>query len=143
MKKLIVVLLFLVSMFAMRTALAEPVAVIVNSANAQNISMSDVKNIYMDQTVTWENGENIAVYNLPPEDVAAELFARKVLGVSARDSAAAESNRVISNTARNPQQFKREALISSIVAKSPNAIGFIPQEQTVGKTGLRVIFTLE
>ena len=143
MKKLIVVLLFLVSMFAMRTALAEPVAVIVNSANAQNISMSDVKNIYMDKTVTLENGEKVAVYNLPPEDVAAELFARKVLGVSARDSAAAESNRVISNTARNPQQFKREALISSIVAKSPNAIGFIPQEQTVGKTGLRVIFTLE
>ena len=143
MKKLIIALPLLVSMFAMHAALAGPVVVIVNSANTQNVSMSDVKNIYMDKTITWASGEKIAVYNLPAEDAAAELFVRKTLGMSARDAAAAESNRVISNTARNPQQTKRDALVSSIVAKTPNAIGYIPKEQAEGKSGIRVLFTLE
>ena len=130
-------------MFAMHAAYAGPVVVIVNSANAQNVSMADVKNIYMDKTITWASGEKITVYNLPAEDAAAELFARKTLGISARDVAAAESNRIVSNVARNPQQTKRDALVSSIVAKTPNAIGYVPKEQADGKSGIRVLFTLE
>lgn len=143
MKKIIIALPLFLFMFAMRTVLADPVVVIVNSANAQNISLADVKNIYLDKTVAWENGGKIAVYNLPPEDAAAELFARKTLGMSARDAAAAESNRIISNTSRNPQQTKRAALVSSIVAKTPNAMGYIPKEQAEGKSGIRVLFTLD
>ena len=143
MKKLIIALPLLISMFAVHTALAGPVAVIVNSANSQYISLSDVKNIYMDKTITWESGRKIAVYNLPAEDAAADSFARKVLGISARDAAAAESNRIISNTTRNPQQTKRDALVSSIVAKTPNAIGYIPKEQAEGKTGIRILFSMD
>lgn len=143
MKKLIIALPLLVSMFAMHAAIAGPVVVIVNSANTQDVSMSDVKNIYTDKAIAWASGQKIAVYNLPAEDAAAELFARKVLGMSARDASAAESNRVISNAARNPQQTKRDALVSSIVAKTPNAIGYIPKEQAEGKSGIRVLFTLE
>lgn len=143
MKKLIIALPLLISMFAVHTALAGPVAVIVNSANSQYISLSDVKNIYMDKTITWESGRKIAVYNLPAEDAAADSFARKVLGMSARDAAAAESNRIISNTTRNPQQTKRDALVSSIVAKTPNAIGYIPKEQAEGKTGIRILFSMD
>lgn len=143
MKKLIIALPLLVSMFTMHAAIAGPVVVIVNSANTQDVSMSDVKNIYTDKAIAWASGQKIAVYNLPAEDAAAELFARKVLGMSARDAAAAESNRVISNAARNPQQTKRDALVSSIVAKTPNAIGYIPKEQAEGKSGIRVLFTLE
>ena len=143
MKKLIIALPLLISLFAVHTALAGPVAVIVNSANSQYISLSDVKNIYMDKTITWESGRKIAVYNLPAEDAAADSFARKVLGMSARDAAAAESNRIISNTTRNPQQTKRDALVSSIVAKTPNAIGYIPKEQAEGKTGIRILFSMD
>ncbi|MCR4302948.1 MAG: hypothetical protein NUV63_01805 [Gallionella sp.] len=143
MKKLIIALTLLVSVFTVSVALADPVAVIVNSANSQVISSVDAKNIYMDRTNTWTDGNKIAVYNLPPEDAAAEIFARKVLGVSARDAAAAESNRVVSNTARNPQQTKRDMLVSSIVAKTPNAIGYVPKKNIEGKSGIRVLFTLE
>ena len=143
MKKLIIALPLLVSLFTIHIALADPVVVIVNSANAQNISMTDIKNIYSDKTVTWASGEKIAVYNLPAEVAAAELFADKVLGMSARDAATAESNRVVSNAARNPQLVKRDALVASIIAKSPNAIGYVPKELVVGKTGIRVLFTLE
>ena len=133
----------LASMFGMPTAFADPVVVIVNSANTQNISSEDIKNIYMDKTITWENGGKIAAYNLPAEEAAAEIFARKVLGMSASNAAAAESNRVVSNVARNPQQTKRDALVSSIVAKTPHAIGYVPKARAEGKSGIRVLFTLE
>lgn len=143
MKKLIIALPLLLSMFAMHVALAGPAVVITNSANTQNVSLADVKDIYMDKTIIWASGEKIAVYNLPAEDAAAELFASKVLGMSARNAAAAESNRVVSNAARNPQQTKRDALVSSIIARTPNAIGYVPKEQAEGKSGIRVLFTLE
>jgi ABC-type phosphate transport system substrate-binding protein len=135
MKKFIIAVPLLAALFATHAALAGSVVVIVNSANNQNATMTDIKNIYMDKTVTW--------YNLPAEDAAAEIFAGKVLGVSARDAAAAESNRIISNASRNPQQTKRDALVASIVAKTPNAIGYISKEQAEGKSGIRVLFTLE
>ena len=45
MNKLIIALPLLVSMFAMHAAYADPVVVIVNSANTQDVSMADVKNI--------------------------------------------------------------------------------------------------
>lgn len=141
MKKFIIVLL-LASAFA-HTVYAGSVVVIVNSANNQAASMADVKNIYTDKTTTWGNGGKIAVYNLPTDDAAAETFASRALGMSARDAAAAESNRVISNTARNPQQTKRDVLVASIVAKTPHAIGYISKEQAQGKSGIRVLFTLE
>ena len=143
MKKLIIALPLLVSMLAMQAAFAESVAVIVNSANTQNISPADVKNIYTDKTITWQSNEKIAVYNLPTEDNATDTFARRVIGISAREAATAEANRSISNTTRNPQSTKRDALVSSIVAKTPNAIGYVPKDQAVGKSGIRILFTLD
>lgn len=142
MKKL-TTLSLLVFAFAAQVAVAGPVAVIVNSANTQNASKTDVKSIYGDKTIAWADGSKIAVYNLPPEDAAAEAFAQKVLGSSARDAATEEANRVITNTSRNPQQTKREALVSSIVSKTPNAIGYVPKESIEGKSGIRVLFTLD
>lgn len=130
-------------MFMASAALAGPVAVIVNSANTQNVSQGDVKNIYADKTVAWANGSKIAIYNLPPEHDAADIFARRVLGMPARDAASDESNRIITNTSRNPQQAKRDALVSSIVSKTPNAIGYVPKELAEGKSGIRVLFVLE
>jgi len=142
MKKL-TTLSLLVLALATQVAVAGPVAVIVNSANTQNASKSDVKSIYGDKTIAWADGSKIVVYNLPPEDAAAEVFAQKILGSSARDAASEEANRVITNTSRNPQQTKREALVSSIVSKTPNAIGYVQKESIEGKSGIRVLFTLD
>lgn len=124
-------------------AVAGPVAVIVNSANTQSVTQSDVTSIYSDKTIAWGNGDKIAVYNLPPDEGSAEVFAKRVLGSSARDAAADEANRIIKNTSRNPQQTKRAILVSSIVSKTPGAIGYVPREMADGKPGIRVLFTVE
>ncbi len=142
MKTLIKLIPFIAVMVA-QGVLAEPVAVIVNSANNQMLSPAEVKSIYGDKTIAWSNGDKIAVYNLPPEDQSTEPFAQKVLGMSARDAAAEESNRAIKNTSRNPQQTKRAVLVSSIVSKTPGAIGYVPKDMANSKPGIRVLFIVE
>ena len=142
MKKLIIALSLFAS-FTMQAAVAAPVAVIVNSSNHENVTQADVRNIYLGNTIAWENGKKIAIYNLPTEDAAAEIFARETLDTSAAGAAAAESNRIVSNTTRNPQQTKRDALVASIVAKNPLAIGYVPTAQVEEKPGIRVLFILE
>jgi len=122
---------------------AGKVAVIVNSSNGQGVTLADIKSIYSDQMVAWQNGNKIDVYNLPPDDVNREVFARKVLSVSAQDAAAAESNRRITNSARNPQEVKRDKLVASIVSRTPGAIGYVPVGEVEGKIGIRVVMTLE
>ncbi len=141
MKKLTLVAFLFLS--AMNPALSEPVVVIVNSANTQSLSTSDVKNIYRDRTITWDNGNKIMVYNLPSKEAAAEVFATKVLGVSSRSAAASEANRIVTNTSRNAQLTKREVLVASIVSRKPDAIGYVHKKTVSGKEGIRILLTLE
>lgn len=119
------------------------VVVIVSSANQQTLSQMDIKNIYSDKVTTWENGNKIKVYNLPVESEAREVFSEKILNVSAMEAATAESNRKITNTIRNPTQTKRERLLISIVSKRPSAIGYAMEKSVAGKTGIRIVQTLE
>ena len=133
----------LAAMLAAHAAFAETVAVIVSAANTQAATLKDVKSIYQDKTIVWGNGEKIAVYNLPTKDEAAEIFASKVLGLSAQAAATAEASRVISNRSRNSQMTRRDTLVISIVARSPNAIGYVPKNLLEGRSGVRVLFSLE
>ncbi len=57
----------------------ENVVVIVNEANQQAISQADVKNIYSDQIITWENGNKISAFELPARSTAREVFSSQVL----------------------------------------------------------------
>lgn len=120
----------------------ETIAVIVNSQNQQKISPLDIKNIYMDRVVAWDNGNKIAVYNLPVAAYGREVFSRQVLGMSAQSAAAAESNRNITNTNRNPQEIQRERLIPYLVASNPNAIAYAREQAVQGKENIRIIMIL-
>lgn len=123
MKRLIAGVSLMVA--AMGTAQAESICVIVNGANKQQLELDDIKSIYSDAVYTWDNGDRITVYNLPPEHPGAEIFARNVLGVSARQAAMLVSDRNITNTARNQQQVREEIIVAASVARNRNAIGYV------------------
>ena len=143
MKAIFKVAATLAAMLCVHVALAETVVVIVNAANTQAATLKEVKSIYQDKTIVWGNGEKVAVYNLPSKDEAAEIFASKVLGLTAQAAATAEASRVISNRSRNLQLTRRDTLVISIVARSPNAIGYVPKKLVEGRSGVRVLFSLE
>jgi len=64
-------------MFGMHTALADPVAVIVNSANTQNLSLEDVKNIYADKLIAWKMAEGLRCITSRQKKKLLESFARQ------------------------------------------------------------------
>jgi ABC-type phosphate transport system substrate-binding protein len=142
MKK-IIYLLFSTLLFTGTAYAEEKVAVIVNSANTQSLSMLDIKNIYSDIVTTWKNGKTISVYNLPLNLPARENFSEAVLKMSASSAEMELNNLITTNRMKNPQKEKREKLVVSIVARNPDAIGYVPSSMVDNKTGIRVLFELD
>ncbi len=97
--------------FLVQPVFAEPVAVIVNEANTQSLSETDVRNIYEDNVIAWGNGNKVAAYHLPTKAGSRETFSQKVLGKSAKASAMDLANKKITNTAKNPPRTKKDVLI--------------------------------
>lgn len=130
-------------MMLMSNAWAEEIVVIVNAKNTQNIEIRDIKNIYADRVVKWNNGGSIKVLNLPVETKERDIFSQAVLGVPASVAAAKEANLKITNRIKNPSLTKRASLISSIVARSSNAIAYIPRSELRHDDRIRVIHNIK
>lgn len=146
MRHYITTLMILMSLglFAMQSALAgESVVVIVNKDNQQSLSQQDIKNIYGDIVIQWQNGKNIAVYNLPVDSEAREVFSQKIFGESAQRVAADESNRKITNTIKNPTKIKGTRLVAQMVAKNPDAIGYIPLSMLKNAPNVKVVLQID
>jgi ABC-type phosphate transport system substrate-binding protein len=120
----------------------ENVVLIVNEANQQVISQSDVKNIYGDQIITWDNGNRIAAYELPARATARETFSRQVLGKSAKQSASFWANKKVTNTGKNFPKTKRESSVISAVKRNPNAIGYVSEKAANSKGGIKILFSI-
>jgi ABC-type phosphate transport system substrate-binding protein len=137
-------ILMSLGLFAMQSALAgESVVVIVNKDNQQSLSQQDIKNIYGDIVIQWQNGKNIAVYNLPVDSEAREAFSQKIFGESAQRVAADESNRKITNTIKNPTKIKGTRLVAQMVAKNPDAIGYIPLSMLKNAPNVKVVLQID
>lgn len=139
-KLLVTPLLLLLSIPAMA---GDQVVIIVNSSNNQQLSRQDAKNIYSDKITKWSNGKSIQVYNLPVESESRDNFTRTILGISPREAASLEANRKITNTLQNPTFTKRERLVVSIISKRPQAIGYASKKAVKGKSGIRIVLTLD
>jgi ABC-type phosphate transport system substrate-binding protein len=124
-------------------AWAEKVAVIVNMANQQTLTADDIKNIYLDNIITWANGDRIKAYDLPVKDNARQVFSNKVLHMRAQNVAREWANKKITNTAKNPPRTTRGRLVAAFVAKDPDAIGYVPAAMVEGHGEVRVVMTVE
>ena len=121
----------------------EKVVVIVNEANAQGVTAADLKNMYNDIVIHWNNNEPIDLYDTPVSAEARKIFSEKVLGMSPNEAAREWANRKITNTAKNPPKTTKEELVPKLVARDPNAIGYVSASVAEGKKGIKVIMTLE
>jgi len=120
----------------------DKIAIIVHSGNEDEISIADLKNIYLDRITHWDNGANIALYNLPLDDRWREVFSQRILNMSALDAANAESNRAITNKVGNLSQIKKVNLVVSYVARNPNAIAYVPLSSISENTRVKVVMTV-
>jgi len=124
-------------------AAGDKVVVIVNKANSQGVTATDLKNMYNDIVIHWGNNEPIDLYDTPVSAEARKIFSEKVLGMTPSEAAREWANRKITNTAKNPPKTTKEELVPKLVAKDPNAIGYVSASVAEGKEGIKVIMTLE
>ena len=122
---------------------ADTIVIIVNSANQQDLTEQDVKNIYSDIVTNWKSGKRISLYNLPAKDEAREKFSRVIFGESAREILQQEHNRKITNSEKNPSRTKRASLLSAIVAKDVNAIAYLPKDMLKSDKDIRVVLEID
>jgi len=132
----------LLSLIVTSAVAGESVVVIVNEANQQSLNQSEIKNIYSDQIITWENGNKIAAYELPTRSTARETFSNQVLGKSAKQAASFWANKKVTNTGKNFPKTKRESSVISAVKRNPDAIGYVSEKAATSKGGVKVLFTL-
>ena len=144
MKKGLITFFSVFYLTMMGTAMADDkVVVIVNEANSQMLSTTDLKNMYNDIVIHWTNNQPIDLYDIPVAAQARKIFSEKVLGVSPSEDARDWANRKITNTAKNPPKTTKEALVPKFVANDPNAIGYVSASEAEGKKGIKVIMTLK
>lgn len=137
------ILFILVAISLSQYSWAEKVVVIVNEANGQSLSVNDIKGIYTDNVIQWSDGSEISSYDLPVKNGSREVFSQNILGTSATDVAKSWANRKITNTAKNPPKTKKEKLVVLSVAKKKNAIGYVSESAVAGKSGIKVVMTLD
>lgn len=139
-----ILFLSLLSFLSMHYAIGgEGVVIIVNSENSQSLTEQQVKNIYSDIVTHWDNGNRIEVLNLAVEEPARESFSKKIFGESARQLAAAEANRKITNTIKNPTKTKSIRLVAKLVSRNPDAIGYIPASMLKDLPNVRVVLQID
>jgi ABC-type phosphate transport system substrate-binding protein len=146
MRTLLMSLLFLATaLSAMFSAesVAGPIVVIVNSANQQELSKQDIKNMYSDIVTHWKNGKRIHLYNLPAADEARDTFSQAVFGQTTREILQEEHNRKITNSIKNPSRTKRASLVSAVVRRDKDAIGYLPKEMLKNDKNIRIVFELD
>ncbi len=122
---------------------SESIVVVVNINNEQFLSLRDVKNIYLDNVTTWADGSPIELYETPVSSPIRKVFAEKILGMSAMDSAAMWSNKKITNIAQNPPKVRRETRVAAIVASEKNAIGYVSEKTALKTEGLRIVLRIK
>ena len=116
--------------------------IIVNKANAEKLSKTDIRNIYRDRITRWPSGDRILVLDLPLESVERRAFSSAILNMSARDAATETSNAIITNRMQNEHRVKNPRVIVSYVERHKNAIGYVPAEILSADDDVRVAYSI-
>lgn len=122
---------------------AQPIAVVVNINNTDNISQEMIKQIYSDKRNFWSSGEKIELFELPVKDRVREEFSKALLNKSAIASQSDWSNRFVKNTIKNKVKMKPQRLVAKFVSVKKNAIGYIPLAKAKAQPNIKIILTID
>jgi len=116
-------------------------AVIVNLDNSQELTIDEIRAMYMDQITHWQDGSKIMLYNLPLGDSHREKFSQNILNMSALEADEAETERRDNHLAINSVRVKAKNIVVSYVEREPNAIAYVPLSFVREKSHVKIIAT--
>jgi len=116
-------------------------AVIVHLENNQQLTIDEIRGMYLDKITHWQDGSRIMLYNLPLGDSHREKFSQNILNMSALEADEAESERRDNHVAINSVRVKAKNIVVSYVERDPNAIAYVPLSLVRDKSNVKVIAT--
>ncbi len=105
-------------------ALAD-IAVIVNLANTDNITMDDVQKTYLAKTKTFPGGKRAEAFDQAEGSPTRVEFVEKVVKKDEAQMKAYWSRLIFTGKGIPPKVMGSDADVIDAVSKNPNAIGFI------------------
>jgi len=104
--------------------------VIVNPASpVTNLSLAQVREIFLRQRVRWEDGSAIGPINLPVGSNERTLFEQVALGMDSRKAGEYWVDRKIRGQADAPREAGSVVLMQRVVAREAGAIGYLRPEE--------------
>ena len=101
------------------------IAVIVNPANANTVTVSDINRAFLGKLKKFADGQAIVAVNSASGNAVRVEFQQKALKKSAAQIKAYWSKRLFSGKGKPLQELSSDADVISFVASTPNAIGYI------------------
>lgn len=117
-------ILLIISLMISNHTLAE-VAVIVNSANSDNINEMLIKKIYLGKSKAFPSGAKVKVYTLPSSQADTEYFRQKALKKSNSQFKSYWSKLAFTGKGIPATEVDSAADIIDAIKKDPKAIGFV------------------
>ncbi|MEM9101909.1 MAG: substrate-binding domain-containing protein [Pseudomonadota bacterium] len=115
----------LLGLLSLQMASAE-VLVIVNKTNPiNNISSSDLKNLYLGKTREFSNGKSAVIYNLNYKGKAREQFEKGALGKSKSALKRYWSKLIFTGKGKPPKELSSEQEMVERVSSEAGAIGYV------------------
>ncbi len=104
-----------------------PIAIVVHPESpVKELSLGELRNIFLGQKKQWSSGESIVpLYLVPTSDVSA-AFSQKALGKSLEDLEKYWIDERIRGGAKKPRTVPTSATARKLVGSLPNAIAYIP-----------------
>lgn len=125
----------------------DPIAVIVNMKNpVSSLTNGDLRKIYGDRMLKWEDGMSITVYDLAVNDPVREEFSQIIFGLPSEKRAEMWAHLKITNQAKNPPiNIKNEYTIIKMVSMDKAAIGYVSLNSIKGAEiqGFKIVTTLQ
>jgi ABC-type phosphate transport system substrate-binding protein len=108
-------------------AAGDPIVVIVNSSNpVDNLSMGELKKLFLSDRSRWDTGKAVAPVMLSPGAPERTSFLKAVCGMSDADLSKYFMQAAFTGkSATPPKEVSSASAVKSFVAGSPGAIGFV------------------
>jgi ABC-type phosphate transport system substrate-binding protein len=123
-------------------AAGEPIVVIVNNANpVENLSLGELKKLFLGDRSRWDTGKAVAPVMLGPGAPERTAFLKIVCGMNDAELAKYFLQAAFTGkSATPPKEVGSAAAVKSFVAGSPGAIGFIKAgDLPAGDTTVKVV----
>ena len=123
-------------------AAGDSIVVIVNSANpVENLSLADLKKIFLSDRSKWETGKSVAPVMPGPGAAERVAFLKVVCGMTDADfSKYFVTAAFTGKDVTPPKEVSSARDVKSVVAGSPGAIGFVKASDfSSGESGLKAV----